>query len=137
MKRFVLFMLICLTSFTLQAGSGKVSGTVELIGQKEKTKTIQGALFVILRNMGQTKGAPVAVVKIDNPTFPTKFNVTEKNIMIRGKSFTGPFWISAKFVPDANPLGEGQYYGVLQPETGIAIGSSKVKVKLKGKKTED
>lgn len=134
MKRIVIVVLMMTSILNTYSKESFVSGVITLEEKNEKKNDIKkGALFVILRKQGVKRGPPVAVLKIDNPRFPTSFSISKKNIMIKGTEFVGPFWIKAKFVPDGNPLGEGQLLGELSPVDGVQSNSKNLKVILKKK----
>lgn len=65
-------------------------------------QAMSGTLFIILRAQGVTRGPPIAVRKINSPTFPVKFTVTSANTMFQGMPFTGPFDMQIRLDTDGD-----------------------------------
>ena len=64
----------------------------------------KGSLFIIVRQAGVTRGPPVAVKKIDSPTFPHQFSITSADTMIKGMPFSGPFDVQVRLDQDGNAM---------------------------------
>lgn len=80
----------------------QVTGTVKLAeGAKIKG---QGTLFVIARQKNQVGGPPLAVVRIQNPSLPIGFTMSQKSVMIPTNVFAGELRLSAKWSQSGSPM---------------------------------
>lgn len=87
----------------------KVGGMVTLKKGLEKKITKNGVLFIFAKQAGPDSGPndrtpPVAVIRVVNPTFPQAFVITQKNVMIAGSEFKGPFHVIARYTPSGDAL---------------------------------
>lgn len=87
----------------------KVGGLVTLKKGLEKKITKNGVLFIFAKQAGPDSGPndrtpPVAVIRVANPTFPQAFVITQKNVMIAGSEFKGPFHVIARYTPSGDAL---------------------------------
>jgi len=87
----------------------KVGGLVTLKKGLESKITKNGVLFVFAKQAGPDSGPndrtpPVAVIRIQNPTFPQAFVITQKNVMIPGAEFKGPLHVIARYSPSGDAL---------------------------------
>ena len=82
-----------------QSISGKISVDAKL---KDKVDP-QAALFIIARPAGGPAGPPLAVKKIDKPTFPLSYTLSQDNVMMQGRPFSGKINITARLDKDGNP----------------------------------
>ena len=87
----------------------KVGGMVTLKKGLEKKITKNGVLFIFAKQAGPDSGPndrtpPVAVIRVANPTFPQAFVITQKNVMIPGSEFKGPFHVIARYTPSGDAL---------------------------------
>jgi cytochrome c-type biogenesis protein CcmH len=86
------------------ATSAKVSGTIT-IDPKLKAHVDSGAaLFIMARRFGAAAGPPLAVTKIDKPTFPLAYSLGQENVMMQGTPFTGKINISVRLDKDGNAM---------------------------------
>lgn len=107
-------LMVLFTSMILSTNSHaytdpKVGGMVTLKKGLEKKLTKNGVLFIFAKQAGPDSGPndrtpPVAALKIVNPTFPQAFVITQKNVMIPGSSFSGPFHVIARYTPSGDAL---------------------------------
>jgi hypothetical protein len=65
------------------------------------------ALFIIARAAGGPGGPPLAVKKIDKPTFPLNYSLSQENVMMQGTPFSGKINISVRLDKDGNPATRG------------------------------
>ncbi len=80
----------------------QITGTVKLAeGVKIKG---QGTLFVIARQKNQVGGPPLAVVRIQNPSLPIGFTMSQKSVMIPTNVFAGDLRLSAKWSQSGSPM---------------------------------
>jgi cytochrome c-type biogenesis protein CcmH len=110
------------------ASSGApVSGTITLAPDFEKKVPAGAILFLIARN-GAGGGPPLAVKRIESPTFPLAFTLGPDDRMIKQMPFEGPLQLSARLDADGNAMTRepgdlsGQTPEMHQPgESGVAI----------------
>jgi hypothetical protein len=62
----------------------------------------KGTLYVIVRSQGVDRGPPVAVKRIERPTFPARFTVSPADRMIKRMPFQGPFDVQARLDTDGD-----------------------------------
>ena len=82
-----------------QSISGKITIDPKL---KDKIDP-QAALFIIARPASGAGGPPLAVKKIDKPTFPINYTLGQENVMMQGTPFTGKINITVRLDKDGNP----------------------------------
>jgi len=85
------------------AESQPITGRIMVASKAEPPTGAQTALFIIARPAAPD-GPPVAVKKIDRPTFPVAYSLGPENVMIRGRSFSGKLNISARLDRDGDPM---------------------------------
>ncbi len=114
----------------------KVGGLVTLKKGLEKKIVKGGVLFVIAKQAGPDSGPndrtpPVAVIKIDNPTFPQAFVITQKNVMIAGTEFKGPFHVVARYSPIGDALAKsGSIQGMDPKNPSTELGNKNLNIEL-------
>jgi cytochrome c-type biogenesis protein CcmH len=89
------------------AASDQISGKIIIDAKLKASIDPKAALFIIARPAGGGGGPPLAVKKIDNPSFPLTFSLSQENVMIRGVPFTGKIIITARLDKDGNPTTRG------------------------------
>ncbi|HEU4683726.1 MAG TPA: hypothetical protein VFS39_04420 [Nitrospira sp.] len=95
-----------------QGGDGVIAGTVsiapELAGQVRPTDV----LFVIVRRPGGAP-RPVAAKRVDHPTFPQSFEITNADVMVQGAELRGMVDVVARLDRDgqAGPAQPGDIEG--------------------------
>ncbi|MBX2811011.1 MAG: hypothetical protein KTR25_04355 [Myxococcales bacterium] len=90
-----------------------------------------GYVFVILRPEGSAdRGPPIAVLRIDKPTFPLPFSIGPENVMISGTRFRGPFDLYARFDQDGNPMSKARGDLFNAKPVRVKSGDKKVSVVL-------
>lgn len=90
----ILSLLISNISF-----AGSISGTVELKGKQPK-----GTLFIFAKKFDGSIPMPLAVKRIANPVFPIKFQLNDKDKMIKEMNFKGPFRVTARISPSGSAM---------------------------------
>ncbi len=91
-----------------------------------------GTLFVILRPAGSpNQGPPVAVKKLDRPSFPAEVEIGPADVMMPGVPLTGPFDLYVRLDRDGNAMtrGAGDLVSA-RPTTGVSPGGEAVRVAL-------
>lgn len=104
-----------------------VSGTITLTAGFER-KVPAGAILFLVARRGQGGGPPLAVKRIESPTFPLDFTLGPGDRMIAQMPFEGPLQLSARLDTDGNAMTrepgdlQGNAPGAHQPgDSGIAI----------------
>jgi cytochrome c-type biogenesis protein CcmH len=93
----------------------QITGTITIDPKFKAQLDGQATLFIIARPPAGT-GPPVAVRKIERPTFPLSYSLDSQNVMMQGGSFAGELNISARLDKDGNPMTR---------ETGNLVGEYK------------
>jgi cytochrome c-type biogenesis protein CcmH/NrfF/tetratricopeptide (TPR) repeat protein len=86
------------------AQTQQISGTITIDPKLKAQVDSQATLFIIARSAGAGAGPPLAVKKIERPTFPLAYSLGADNVMIPGGSFAGKINISARLDKDGNPM---------------------------------
>ena len=105
----------------------KVTGRVVVEPTASNPK---GTLFLIARPTKLAKGPPLAVRKIENPTFPLEFGMNESHMMMGGV-WPDQVWLSARLDEDGNPMTKGANdwnSGIIGP---ITLDSEPIQLMLK------
>lgn len=114
----------------------KVGGMVTLKPSLAKKIVKGGVLFVFAKKAGPDSGPndrtpPVAVIKIENPSFPQAFVLTQKNAMIAGTPFTGPFHVIARYSPNGDAMrSPGSLEGMDNRFPSAELGNKDLKIEL-------
>ena len=89
---------------TVAASAGQsISGTITIASKLKAKLDPNAALFIIARAAGGPGGPPLAVKKIDKPTFPLNYSLSQENVMMQGTPFSGKINISVRLDKDGNP----------------------------------
>jgi cytochrome c-type biogenesis protein CcmH len=105
-----------------------VSGTITVSSELQSRLAPGDVLYVMAKKDGTT----LAVQKVDSPTFPFTFEVSEGHAMVGGTTLEGPVDIVARLsktgdaIPSAGDL-EGTATGVAVPSTGITVTITEVR----------
>jgi hypothetical protein len=93
--------LILLMSFLVSnmAFAQTISGEVSIKGNTPK-----GTLFIFAKKFNGQMPMPLAVKKIENPVFPVKFELSQKDAMMKQIPFEGPFTVTARLSPSGNAM---------------------------------
>ena len=114
----------------------KVGGLVTLKKGLEGKILKDGVLFIFAKQAGPDSGPndrtpPVAVIRIQNPTFPQAFVITQKNVMIPGSDFKGPLHVIARFNPSGDALNKsGAIVGIDPIFPSVELGNKKLNIEL-------
>jgi len=100
-----------------------IRGSIRLADGAE---SFPGVLFVIARKAAA--GPPLAVIRLDTPTFPVEFSIGPSNVMAGGPDqFTGPISLTARLDADGTATAGpgdllGAASGTVEPgATGVDI----------------
>jgi len=88
---------------TVSSSSGQISGKITIDPKLNANTDPNAALFIIARPAASGGGPPLAVKKIDRPTFPIDYTLSQDNAMM-GMPFTGKINITARLDKDGNPV---------------------------------
>lgn len=114
----------------------KVGGLVTLKKGLESKIVKNGVLFVFAKQAGPDSGPndrtpPVAVIRIQNPTFPQAFVITQKNVMIPGSEFKGPLHVIARYSPTGDALSKSGSIEGMDPKFPSAdLGNKNLNIEL-------
>ena len=86
------------------SSSAQISGKVSIDPKLKANIDPNAALFIIARPATGTGGPPLAVKKIDRPTFPLDFTLSQDNVMMQGTPFTGQINLTVRLDKDGNPV---------------------------------
>ena len=94
-----------------------------------KEKQAKGVLFIFAKKFDGSMRMPLAVKRIENPTFPVKFSLSAKDAMIKSIPFKGPFKVIARLSKSGDVMDKSG------PEAAtvksLDIGSKEILIKLK------
>ncbi len=84
-----------------------ISGTITIDPKLKSNVDPNAALFIIARPAAGQGGPPLAVKKIDKPTFPLNYSLNQENVMMQGSPFAGKINITVRLDKDGNPTSRG------------------------------
>ena len=87
--------------------SPQITGKISIDPKLKANLDPNAALFIIARPAGGAAGPPLAVKKIDRPTFPLDYTLGQENVMMQGTPFTGKINITVRLDKDGNPATRG------------------------------
>ncbi len=95
-------------------------------------------LFIMARQgpKGPTQGRLVGVQRHAKVQFPLEYEMSQKNLMIPGLPFTGPFVVSARLDRDGNPMTRAQDDLYAEFSGDVKAGQASVDLVLKKKGPE-
>jgi hypothetical protein len=113
------------------ASAGAISGRITIDPKLKAAIDPQAALFVMARPAGGGGGPPLAVKKIDRPSFPLSYSLGAENMMMQGTPFTGKMNIAVRLDQDGNPgtRGPGDLTGDYK-KNPVEVGSKNVDIVL-------
>jgi len=94
------------TPATMPSGQ-TISGKITVDPKLKDRIDPQAALFIIARPAAGAGGPPLAVKKIDHPTFPLNYSLGQENVMMQNTPFTGKINIIVRLDKDGNPTTRG------------------------------
>lgn len=92
------------TAASAPASAAQVSGKITLDPKLAAKLDPNAVLFIIARPAGGAGGPPLAVKKIDRPSFPLNYSLSQQNVMMQGRPFTGKINITVRLDKDGNPV---------------------------------
>jgi cytochrome c-type biogenesis protein CcmH len=84
--------------------SAQITGKISIDPKLKGSIDPNAALFIIARPASGAGGPPLAVKKIDRPSFPVDFTLSQENVMMPGVPFAGKINITARLDKDGNPV---------------------------------
>lgn len=84
------------------ASSAQISGRITIDPKLKASVDPNATLFIIARPAA-AGGPPLAVKKIDRPTFPLPYSLGAENMMTQGMPFSGKMNIAVRLDKDGNP----------------------------------
>lgn len=93
---------------TADSGGGQpIAGRIEVAPALADERPEGAILFVIARPQGARGGPPLAVLRIEGPTFPLEFEIGPGDVMIPSMRFEGPISLTARLDADGNAMTRG------------------------------
>lgn len=99
MKPFILVLVLICTNLSF---AQTISGEVSVQGAIPK-----GVLYIFAKRFDGKMPMPLAVKRIRNPKFPVKFELSQKDAMLKHIPFKGPFVVTARLSPSGNVSDKG------------------------------
>lgn len=138
MKNIFLALAIITVSITNSQAftDPKVGGLVTIKKGLEKKLVKGGVLFIYAKQAGPDSGPndrtpPVAVIRVENPTFPQAFVITQKNVMIPGSGFKGPLHVIARYSPIGDAMAKiGSIQGIDPKYPSTDLGNKNLNIEL-------
>lgn len=114
------------------AAESPIRGVVKIDPSLTAGAPSGGTVFIIARMAGMPdRGPPIAVKKIDRPSFPLAFELGPSDVMMKGVPFNGPFDLYVRLDADGNAMTKQP--GDLQtsaPKPGVMPGAGGVEIVL-------
>ena len=88
---------------TAASSSAQISGKIIIDPKLKGSIDPNAALFIIARPAVGAGGPPLAVKKIDHPTFPVDYTLSQDNVMM-GMPFAGKINVTVRLDKDGNPV---------------------------------
>jgi len=89
------------------SSSAQISGKITIDPKLKASVDPNASLFIIARSAGAAAGPPLAVKKIDKPTFPLNYSLGQENVMMQGTPFTGKINITVRLDKEGDPTTRG------------------------------
>ncbi|HSK29766.1 MAG TPA: cytochrome c-type biogenesis protein CcmH [Candidatus Limnocylindria bacterium] len=86
--------------------SAQISGSIS-IDPKLKANVDPNAVLFVIARPANAGGPPLAVKKIDKPTFPLSYSLSQENVMMQGTPFAGKVFLSVRLDNDGDPITRG------------------------------
>jgi hypothetical protein len=91
------------TAAPAEGGGAPFAGTIKL--GPGLAAPSDATLFVVVRGAGMPdRGPPLAVKRIEHPSFPAQFEIGPDNVMMQGMPFVGPFDVTVRLDQDGNAM---------------------------------
>ena len=111
-----------------QAGHGVIAGRVSIDAELASRVKPTDVLFIIVRRP-QGMPRPIAVKRIDAPTFPVAFEITNRDVMVEGSELRGMVNVLARLDRDgqAGPPQAGDLEGQFE-KNPMLVGAKDVEI---------
>lgn len=121
---------------TADLSATRVAGIIEVAPELATSVPPNATLYLIVRVAGRATGAPLAVQQIPVPSFPYRFDITERDSMIEGTPLIGEMSITARVDQDGDAFTTepGDLSGHTSP---VLAGDSDIVVILQERATGD
>jgi hypothetical protein len=119
-----------------EVSATRVSGVIEVAAELAASVPSNATLYLIVRVAGRATGAPLAVQQIPVPSFPYRFEITERDSMIEGTPLIGEMSITARIDQDGDAFTTtpGDLSGQTSP---VVAGDSDIVVMLEERAAGD
>lgn len=85
-----------------EVSATRISGVIEVAPELAAAVPSNATLYLIVRVAGRATGAPLAVQQMPVPSFPYRFEITERDSMIAGTPLIGELSITARVDQDGD-----------------------------------
>lgn len=82
----------------------QINGVVSIDPKLKEKINNRAVLFIIVRSGNTSAGPPLAVKRIDQPSFPLNYSIGPQDVMTPGVSLSGEVFISARLDQDGNAM---------------------------------
>lgn len=123
----ILLLMVLIAQISLACAADTVSGIVRFEG-----KPPAGVLFITAKKYNSKMAMPLAVKKIEAPKFPVKFELSQKDAMMKSIPFEGPFKIMAKISPSGGAMDKSG--PIVMLDFPVNIGHKDLELVLKNQK---
>jgi hypothetical protein len=119
-----------------EVAATRVSGVIEVAPALAVSVPSNATLYLIVRVAGRATGAPLAVQQVPAPSFPYRFEITERDSMIEGTPLIGEMSITARIDQDGDAFttSPGDISGQVSP---VVAGDSDIVVTLEERAAGD
>ena len=110
-----------------QVSATRLAGVIEIAPELAGAVPSRATLYLIVRVAGRATGAPLAVQQLPLPSFPYRFEITERDSMIEGTPLMGEMSVAARIDQDGNAFStnpgdlSGQTSPVLAGDSEIVV----------------
>jgi len=111
-----------------QSGTGTLAGRVSIAPELASRVDPHAVLFVIVRRP-QGMPRPIAVKRVDAPTFPVTFEITKQDVMAEGSELRGMVSVLARLDKDgvAGPPQPGDLEGQFEKNPTL-VGTTDIEI---------
>ncbi len=121
---------------TTEVSATRISGVIEVAPELAALVPSNATLYLIVRVAGRAGGAPLAVQQVPVPSFPYRFEITERDAMVEGTPLIGELSVTARVDQDGDAFSTEP--GDLSGETSpVVAGDSDIVIILEERAVGD
>lgn len=87
-----------------ESAGGRIRGTIAIDSKLASEVDERAVLFIIARAANTQRGPPLAVKRVERPSFPLAFELGPENVMIPGTPLSGALNLVVRLDRDGNPM---------------------------------